>query len=130
MLYSKYIQLSYIRHTYAVGFVLVLVDVFRHPESNKKIKIKAHEFTPLFSEVRVTRTLVLCVCFVDRCLPFCTFSFGHCVVCSSWIYEFWLPLWYLQTLLVITIQIHTHNFCISLTKTENIQSMLLETTSV
>ena len=27
-------------------------------------------------------------------------SFGHCVVCSSSIYRFWLPLWYLQTLLV------------------------------
>jgi hypothetical protein len=26
-------------------------------------------------------------CFVDRCLSFCTFSFGHCVVCSS-IYGF------------------------------------------
>jgi hypothetical protein len=39
------------------------------------------------------------VCFVDRCLSFCTFSFGHCVVCPSSIYGFWLPLWYLQTLL-------------------------------
>ena len=25
--------------------------------------------------------LVLCVYFVDRCLSFCSFSFGHCVVC-------------------------------------------------
>jgi hypothetical protein len=33
--------------------------------------------------VRVTRSLVLYVCFVDRCLSFCTFSFGHCVGCSS-----------------------------------------------
>jgi hypothetical protein len=53
---------------------------------------------PVFSGVRVTRSLVLYVCFVDRCLSFCTFSFGHCVVCSSSIYEFRLPLWYLQTL--------------------------------
>jgi hypothetical protein len=37
--------------------------------------------------------------FIDRCLSFCTFSFGHCIVCSS-IYGFWLPLWYLQALLV------------------------------
>jgi hypothetical protein len=29
------------------------------------------------------------------------FSFGHCVVCSSSIYEFWLPLWYIQTLLIV-----------------------------
>jgi hypothetical protein len=26
--------------------------------------------------------------FVDRCLSFCTFSFDHCVVCSSSIYGF------------------------------------------
>jgi hypothetical protein len=32
-------------------------------------------------------------------LSFCTFSFGHSVVCSSSIYGFWLPIWYLQTLL-------------------------------
>ena len=54
---------------------------------------------PVFSGVRVARSLVLCACFVDHCLSFCTFSFGHCVVCSSSIYGFWLPLWYLQTLL-------------------------------
>ena len=57
------------------------------------------EFTPVFSGVRVTRSLVLYVCFVDRCLSFCTFSFGHFVVCSSSIYGFWFPLWHLQTLL-------------------------------
>jgi hypothetical protein len=46
---------------------------------------------PVLSGVRVTRSLVLYVCFVDRCLSFCPFSFGHCVVCSSSIYRFWLP---------------------------------------
>ena len=44
---------------------------------------------PVFSGVCVSRFLVLCVCFVDRCLSFCTSSFGHCVVCPS-IYRFWL----------------------------------------
>ena len=53
---------------------------------------------PVFSGVSVTRSLVLCVCIVDSCLPFCTFSFDHCFVCSSSIYGFWLPHWYLQTL--------------------------------
>jgi hypothetical protein len=52
---------------------------------------------PVFSGVRVIRSLAWCVCFVYRCLS-CTFSFGHCVVCSL-IYGYWLPLWYLQTLL-------------------------------
>jgi hypothetical protein len=53
---------------------------------------------PVFSGVRVTRSLVLYVCFVDHCLSF--FSFGHCVVCSSSIYGFWLLLWYLKNLLI------------------------------
>jgi hypothetical protein len=56
----------------------------------------APEFTPVFSWVRVTWSLVVCACFVDRCLSFCSFSFGHCVVCSSSIYRFWSLIWYLQ----------------------------------
>jgi hypothetical protein len=40
----------------------------------------AHEFTPAFSGVHATRSLVLCVCFVDRCLslffwPECCLSY-------------------------------------------------------
>ena len=42
---------------------------------------------PVFSGVCVARSLALCVYFVDRYLSFCTFSFGHCVVCSSSIYR-------------------------------------------
>ena len=57
---------------------------------------------PVFSEVSVTRSLVLYVCFVDRCLSFCTFSFGHCVVCSSSICGFWLR--NLQTLLTTNLR--------------------------
>ena len=56
---------------------------------------------PVLSGVRVTRSLVLCVWIVDRFLSFC-----HCVVCPS-IYGFWLPRWYLQTLLT-TIAPITH----------------------
>jgi hypothetical protein len=48
-------------------------------------------FTPGCYWVRVTRSLVLNVCFVDRCLSLCTFSAGICAVCPS-IYGFWLPL--------------------------------------
>ena len=47
---------------------------------------------PVISWVRVTRSLALCVCFVDRCISFCPFSFGNCVVCSSSFYRFWLPI--------------------------------------
>ena len=54
--------------------------------------------SPVFSGVRVTWSFVWSVRFVDRCLSLCPISVDHCVVCSS-IYGFWLPLWYLQTLL-------------------------------
>ena len=55
------------------------------------------EFITVFFGVCVTQSLVLCACFVDRCLSFCTFTFGHCVVCSSSMYGFRLSLWYLST---------------------------------
>ena len=68
---------------------------------------------PVFSGVRVTRSLVLRVCSVNRCLSFCTFSFGHFIVCPSSIYGFWLPLWYLQTLLsFIHVKAMTENWVI------------------
>ena len=51
-------------------------------------RIMKRKFTlGFYSAVRVTRSSVLYVCFVDRCLSFCLFSFGHCDVCSS-IYGF------------------------------------------
>ena len=53
---------------------------------------------PVFSGVSVTRSLVLCVCFVDRCLSFCTFPFGQCFVFDIWILI--TSLWYLLNLLI------------------------------
>jgi hypothetical protein len=35
-------------------------------------------------------------CFVDSCLSLFPFSFGHCIVCPSPIYGFWLLLWNLH----------------------------------
>jgi hypothetical protein len=51
-----------------------------------------------FQNADVTRSFVVCVCFVGRCLSFCTFSFCYCVVWFSSIYAFGIPLWCLQTL--------------------------------
>ena len=45
----------------------------------------------VLSGVRVTRSLVLCVYFVDRFLSFCTFIFGHCVLLLL-TYSDYLPL--------------------------------------
>ena len=67
-------------------------------KSYGNIQLQKHlSSPPAYCGVRVTRSLVLCVCFVDRCLPICTFL-CHWVVCSSSIYGFWLPLWCLQAL--------------------------------
>jgi hypothetical protein len=75
---------------------------------------------PIFNGVRVTRYLASYVCCVDHCLSFCTFSFGHCVFCSSSIYWFWLPLWYLKTLLIkilpqSSLEFSCYSICLSYT---------------
>jgi hypothetical protein len=57
----------------------------------------APEFTPVFfSRIRVARSLVFCVVF---CRSLFILFWGQCVVRPS-SYSFWLPLWYLQTLLL------------------------------
>jgi hypothetical protein len=42
-------------------------------------------------------------------LSFCPFSFGYCVVCSSSIYGFWLPLLSLQTRLTWVMELPSRN---------------------
>ena len=72
------------------------------------------------------------MCFVDRCLSFLSFffwplcclfffdiriliaplvSFGHCVVYSSSIYGFWLPLWYLLAIVLSILLRYTDSDC-------------------
>ena len=47
----------------------------------KLLTLPEHLSSPaVFSGVRVTRSLVLCLFCVDRCLSFCPFSFGHFVL--------------------------------------------------
>jgi len=56
------------------------------------------------------------ICFVDRCLSFCPYYFGHCVVCPSLIYGFGLPLWYFQALLHKVVNVSTNIECRNETK--------------
>ena len=80
--------------------------------------------SPVFSGVCASRSLALCVSFVDCYLSFCTFSFGYCVVysfsfgycvvSSSSIYGFWLPLWYHQTLLTRILRVFVCRYCMFL----------------
>jgi len=90
---------SFSRSWLVTGFVPRLPRRMSLGEQELLILSEHLSSPPVFSGVHVTRSLVLYVSFVDSCLSFCTFSFGHCVVCSSSIYGFWLPPWYLQTIL-------------------------------
>ena len=61
---------------------------------------------PVFSGVRVTRSLVLYVCFVDRCLSFCTFSFWP--LCCLFFFDIRILITPLvsSTLLIIAMDVH------------------------
>ena len=71
--------------SFNTGFLTILT---------RRVPLVEHELLTLpvhlspvgFSGVLVTRSLVLCVCFVDRVLSFCPFSFGYCVFFLSSIY--------------------------------------------
>ena len=80
--------------------MIVFANIHKVPPVEQKLlTLPEHLSSPLvFSVVRVNRSLVLCVCFVDRCF---SFFFWPLCVCPSSIYGFWLPVWYLQTLLNI-----------------------------
>ena len=65
-----------------------LIVTLKTPRLTRRVPIVEQELLthpehlsspPAFSNVRVTRSLVLCVCFVDRCLSFCAFSL--CCLC-------------------------------------------------
>ena len=55
-------------------------------QTNYFVNLRTHpehmSSPPVFSGVRVARTLVLCVCFVDCCLSLCTFYLDNCLVLS------------------------------------------------
>ena len=53
---------------------------------------EVHEFTMVFSGVRVTRSLVLCVMFVDHCLSFCIFILAIVLSVLLWLTDSDYPL--------------------------------------
>jgi hypothetical protein len=82
---------------FITGFVTRLIQRVPLVEQERQelFILPKHLSSPrFFVGLGVTRSLVLCVCVVDRCLSFSPFSFGHCVLCPSSIYGFWLSLWY------------------------------------
>ena len=63
-------------------------------------QVQEHLSSPMvFSGGCFARSLVFCVMFIDRCLPYCPF-FSHCIVSPS-IYSIWLPVLYPKTFLLL-----------------------------
>jgi hypothetical protein len=58
---------------------------------------KGQSSCPVFCWVHLAQFVVFCIIFWRKLFVLLSFSFGHCIVCSSLSYSFWLILWYLQT---------------------------------
>jgi hypothetical protein len=57
-------------------------------------------------------SLQYCLFFVDLLIVITPLvSFGHCIVCSSSIYWFWLSLWYLLAIVLSVLRRFTHSDC-------------------
>jgi hypothetical protein len=84
---------SFLHSWLITGFVTILTQQVPLMEQ-KLLTLSNHLSSPaVLSGFRVTRSSVICICFVDRCVSFCTlFSFCDCVVCPSSVYGFWLYL--------------------------------------
>ena len=100
-IYSSGISSSEQYLCYFYLFIHLLSNTIRARPANTSEYLNS---PPVYNGFRVTRSLVLYVRFVDRCLSFCLFCFGHFVVCPRSIYDFWLPLWYLQPFLKRNVQ--------------------------
>ena len=61
-------------------FFLLHCDEWEGPRCSSAETQVCHRSYIIAARVRVTLSLVLYICLVDRCLTLCTFSFGHCVV--------------------------------------------------
>ena len=72
-----------------VSYSIIFLHLFIYTVLHQELPtLPEHLIYPLNTCCSILSVLwnVLYVCFVDRCLSFYLFSFGHCVVCSSSIY--------------------------------------------
>jgi hypothetical protein len=75
--------------------------VTRYQRGNQKPYIKEEQTIQWSQETKGVIRSRYCLFFFDiRLLITPLVSCGHCIVCSSLIYGFWLPLWYLVTIVL------------------------------
>jgi hypothetical protein len=84
----KHFFRSFPRSWLITGFVTRLTPMGATSGAGTAYPSGAPQFTPVVSAVRVTRYLVLYVCFVDHCFSFCTFSFVLSVLLRYTDYSF------------------------------------------
>jgi len=79
--YGLLIPFGIIKHNFHIIKALNILAIKMSLVEQELLTLPEHLSSPPdFSGVSVTRSLVLYVCFEDRCLTFCTFSFDHCVL--------------------------------------------------
>jgi len=84
---------------YIGDIIASLTRLVIHVEHETSYPSGGHEFTTGVSGVRGAQSFsFLCNILISFFFFICPFSFGHCIIYPSSIYDFWLPLWYLQTL--------------------------------
>jgi hypothetical protein len=92
---------SFLHSWLIIGFVTRATQWVPLVEQELHTLLEHLSSPPVFSGVNVTRSLVVCVCFVDRCLSFRHFSFWPlCCLCFFDLRILITSLWYLQTLLI------------------------------
>jgi hypothetical protein len=96
-----------------VSFVVIIIQPFPHSRLITGFVTRVTRWVPHADQELLTllEHPIFCVkfvlldfefsvwCFVHHCLSVCSFSIGHCIVCPSSIYGFWLPILYLQIFL-------------------------------
>jgi hypothetical protein len=71
--YTMGVKIPYDTGPFFTGFVIRVTRRVPLVEQEQLTFLEHPISVPVFSGACVTRSLVLCVCFVDHCLPFCPF---------------------------------------------------------
>ena len=94
------ITIQFLPHSKVVtGIVKRVIRRLRHVEEKLPtlpeqcvrncLLFRSNEFNPGFWWCSLSSIFSFVCSFVDRCLSFCPFNFGHCTFCSSF-FELWL----------------------------------------
>ena len=99
VVFCRSLLLGFFCRLYCLSFDDLRILITLLVSSNSSCPYRASELNPSLRRVYCGWSLVFCAVFCRSLFFFVLFV--HCIVSPS-TYRFWLPLWYLQTLLVLT----------------------------